>query len=78
MWDRVYIALHHLPSDALENYVPVRIHGDGDCFPHACNYLACRNEDMYHEFRVCIIYELVMNQHKYKDNEYVKRRQCYT
>ena len=40
-----YIALHHLPSDAPENYVPVCIHGDGNYFPCACSYLACRNED---------------------------------
>ena len=66
-----YIALHHLPSDAPESYIPVCIHGDGNCFPHACSYLACRNEDMYHEFRVYIIYKLVSNQDKYKDNDYM-------
>ena len=61
-----YIALHHFPSDAPQNNVPVCIHGDGNCFPHACSYLTCRHEDMYDEFRVCIIYELVSNQNKYK------------
>ena len=66
-----YIALHHLPSDAPQNYVPVCIHGDGNCFPHACNYLACKDEDMYYEIRVWIIYRLVSNQNKYKDNEYM-------
>ena len=66
-----YIALHHLPSDAPQNYVPVHIHGDGNCFPHVCSYLACKNEDMYNECRVCIIYKLVSNQKKYKDNKYM-------
>ena len=66
-----YIALYHLPSDAPQNYVPVCNHGDGNCFPHACSYLACKNEDMYDEFRVPIIYKLVLNQIKYKNNEYM-------
>ena len=66
-----YIALHHLPNDCPDNYVPVQIHGDGNCFPRRCSYLACRNEDMYHEFRVQIIYKLVLNYNKYIDNEYM-------
>ena len=68
-----YIVLHRLPSDAPQNYVPVRIHGDGNCFPCACSYLACRHEDMYDEFRVRIIYKLVSNHNKCKDNGYMSQ-----
>ena len=68
-----YIALHHLPNDCPDNYVPVQIHGDWNCFPRTCSYLACQNEDMYHEFQVWIIYELVLNYNKYIDNEYISR-----
>ena len=68
-----YIALHHLPNDCPDNYVPVRIHEDGNCFPRTCSYLACQHEDMYHEFCVQIIYELVLNYNKYTDNEYMSR-----
>ena len=28
-----FIALRHLPTDAPDGYAPVKIHGDGNCFP---------------------------------------------
>ena len=28
-----FIVLHHLPTDAPDGYAPLKIHGDGNCFP---------------------------------------------
>ena len=68
-----FIALHHLPTDALDGYAPVKIHGDGNCFPRVCSYLASKHQDRYHEFRVRIIYELVQKKDMYLNNEYVSK-----
>ena len=42
-----YIALHHLPTDAPDGYTPVRIFGNGNCFPRTCSYLVDKNQIRY-------------------------------
>ena len=31
-----FIALHHLPTDVLDGYAPLKIHDDGNCFRQVC------------------------------------------
>ena len=47
-----FVALHHLPKDAPDGYAPVKIFGDGNCFPRVCSYLASKHQERYPEFRV--------------------------
>ena len=47
-----FVALHHLPKDAPDGYAPVKIFGDGNCFPRVCSYLASKHQERYTEFRV--------------------------
>ena len=68
-----YIALHHLPNDAPDGYAPVKIFGDGSCFPRTCSYLVGKNQVRYTEFHVCIIYELVQNKCMYLNDTYVSK-----
>ena len=47
-----YVTLHHLPPDGPDGYAPVKIFGDGNCFPHMCSYLVSKHQERYPEFRV--------------------------
>ena len=68
-----FIALHHLPTDAPDGYAPLKINGDGNCFPRVCSYLVSKHEDRYDEFCVRIIYELVESKDMYLNNDYISK-----
>ena len=62
-----------MPTDASNGYAPVSIFGDGNCFPRACSYLVAKHQERYTEFRVRIIYELVLHKNMYLYDEYVSK-----
>ena len=68
-----FIALHHLPTDTLDGYAPLKIYDDGNCFPQVCSYLVSKHEDRYDEFWVRIIYKLVESKDMYLNNDYVSK-----
>ena len=65
------VALHHIPRDAPPNVGPVEIIGDGNCFPQTLSYIMFKNQDLYMEMRVRIVYEAVQNYDKYIADFYV-------
>lgn len=67
------VALHYLPDDAPEAYVPCKVASDGNCFPRALSYICFRNEDMHCELRVRLVYEAVLNANYYLSNRYLSR-----
>ena len=70
---RIDYVAHHLPTDAPDGYAPVSIFGDGNCFPRTCSYLVAKHQERYTEFRVWIIYELVLHKNMYLNDEYVSK-----
>ena len=51
----------------------MNIFGDGNCLPRACSYLVAKHQERYTEFHVQIIYELVLQQNMYLNNDYVSK-----
>ena len=66
-----FVALHHLPNDALDGFAPISIEGDGNCFPRTVSYILQKDQACHKEIRVRIVYEAVQNMVKYLDNAYV-------
>ena len=62
-----------MPKDALDGYAPLKIHGDGNCFPQVFSYLLSKHEDRYDELWVRIIYKLVEKKDMYLNNDYVSK-----
>ena len=52
-----FVALHYLPSDAPDSYAPVKITGDGNCFPCSVSYVAFCTQNKHAEIRTRIVYE---------------------
>ena len=67
------VALHYLPDDAPEGFVPCTIVGDGNCFPRALSYICFRSERMYIELRVRLLYEAILNAKHYLSNRYLSK-----
>lgn len=68
-----YVGMFHLPSDAPTGYGPVRVEGDGNCFPRVLSFLTFRNEDHHPEMRARIVYEAVLSSKNYLDNNYISK-----
>ena len=66
-----FVALHHLPNDALDGFAPISIEGDGNCFPRTVSYILQKDQAHHKEIHVRIVYEAVQNMAKYLDNAYV-------
>ena len=66
-----FVALHYLPSDAPDSYAPVKIIGDGNCFPCSVSYVAFCTQNKHAEIRTQIVYEGVLNKDLYLNNEYL-------
>ena len=67
------VALHYLPTDAPEGFVPCRIGSDGNCFPRTLSYICFRNQRMHIEFRVRLLYEAILNAKQYVNNRYLSK-----
>ena len=67
------VALHYIPHDAPQGFAPCKIRGDGNCFPRTLSFICFRNEYMHHEFRVCLLYESILNAKYYLSNWYLSR-----
>ena len=65
------VASHHMPNDMPVGLAPLQVEGDGNCFPQTISYLLFKTENRYTEFRVCIIYEVVLNVAMYLDDNYL-------
>ena len=46
------VALHYIPPDAPQGYVPCRIASDRNCFPRALSFVCYRTQEMHLEMRV--------------------------
>ena len=44
-----YVALHYLPFDAPQSFAPIKIIGDGNCFPRSLSYLLFKDQDHHQE-----------------------------
>ena len=66
-----FVALHHLPNDAPDEFAPISIEGDGNCFPRTVSYILQKDQARHKEIRVRIVYEAVQNMAKYLDNAHV-------
>ena len=66
-----FVALHHLPTDAPDEFAPISIEGDGNCFPRTVSYILQKNQACHKEIHVRIVYKAVQNMVKYLDNAYV-------
>ena len=65
-------ALDHLPVDAPDGFLPVRIYGDGNCFPRALCVALGIDANTYHkEMRIRICHEGVSNKARYLNNSYI-------
>ena len=67
------VALHYLPDDAPDGFVPCSIVGDGNCFPRSLSFLCFRSQEMHIEMRVRLIYESVLNGNYYLSNRHLSR-----
>ena len=67
-----YVALHYLPCDASQSFAPIKIIGDGNCFPRTLSYLLFKYQDHYYEMCTRIVYEAHVNKNRYLDNNYIK------
>ena len=56
-----FVALHHLPNDALDGFAPISIEGDGNCFPRTVSYILQKDQAHHKEICVRIVYEAVQN-----------------
>ena len=50
-----YVALHHLPADAPDSFTPIKIYGDGNCFPRCLSYLIYGHENSHVQMRIKIV-----------------------
>ena len=66
-----FVALHHLPNDAPNGFVPISAEGDGNCFPRTVSYILQKDQACHKEIYVRIVYEAVQNMAKCLDNCYV-------
>ena len=66
-----FVALHHLPQDALDSFAPIFVDGDGNCFPRRVSSMLEKHEGRHKEIRVRIDYKAIQNLEKYLDNQYV-------
>ena len=66
-----FVALHHLPNDAPNEFAPISIEVDGNCFPRTVSYTLQKDKAHHKEIHVRIVYEAVQNMVKYLDNDYV-------
>ena len=67
------VALHYCPPDAPEGFAPCKIGADGNCFPRTLSFISFRNEELYTEMRVRLVYEAVLNAKYYISNRYLSR-----
>ena len=68
-----YVGLFHMPDDAPAGYGPVKVVGDGNCFPRVLSFLTFRNEHHHAEMRARLVYEAVLCSDKYLDNSYIRK-----
>lgn len=62
-----------LPTDVdLDNILPVRVVGDGNCLPRAVSVLAFGNENRHQELRARITIELAIHEDTYINPAYLK------
>ena len=54
-----FVALHHLPNDAPDGFIPISIEGDGNCFPRTVSYILQKDQAHHKEIHVRIVYEAV-------------------
>ena len=73
-----YVALHHLPANAPDSFAPIKISGDGNCFPRCLSYLVYGIENNYVEMRIRIVTEGVLNKGHYLQESYIKKDACNT
>ena len=67
------VALHYKPPDVANNLTPIKIYGDGNCFPRALSYLCFKTEDRHEELCVRLVHEAVSNAKHYVNNRYLAR-----
>ena len=73
-----YVALHHLPANAPDSFAPIKIYGDGNCFPRCFSYLIYSHENNHVEMRIRIVTEGVLNNGYYLQESYIKKGACNT
>ena len=72
--DRIdMVALHYRPNDIDQKLVPIKVYGDGNCFPRSISHFAFKTEDRHEEIRVRIIYEALTNARFYVSDKYLAR-----
>ena len=62
------VALHYILPDAPEGLAPCTIGSDGNCFPRTLSFTCFHSEAMHVEFRVCLLYEAILNAKHYLSN----------
>ena len=67
------VALHYVPDDAPQGFVPCKTVGDGNCFNRSLSFICFKTQDMYTEMRVRLVYEAVLNARYYINNKYLSR-----
>ena len=69
-----FVALHYLPSYALDSYAPSKMIDDGNCFPRTLSYLLFKDQDHHLELCTQIVYEAYLHKDMYLNNNYIKTR----
>ena len=57
-----FVALHYLPCDVPHSFAPIKIIGDGNCFPRTLSYLLFKDQEHYQEMHTHIVYEACLNK----------------
>ena len=62
----------NMPDDCDSTLMPATVNADGDCLPHTGSIFAVGHQDCPYEMRLRIVLELILNQEKYLDPEYLR------
>ena len=68
-----YVALHFLTSDAPDNYTPIKIVDDGNCFSRTVIFILFHTQHKHSEVRTHMVYEGVQNMELYLNNTYLAK-----
>ena len=60
-----YVALRHLSADSPDSFAPIKIYGDGNCFPRCLSYLVYGHKNSHVEMRIRIVTDGVLNKGHY-------------